>query len=526
VARCLAAERNPKHTNALSSLATPSSNPAISSVDAHRFDLLRVPILGGFLRWRHSRTILQIPLLIVSVVMILHGLLGPTLAPRNLATVLTWIHFRGALVLVLLCAGNFFCLACPFMLVRNAARRLFHPRFNWPRALRNKWISVTLFVAILFTYELFSLWSSPWWTASLALAYFVGVLLIDGLFKHASFCKFVCPIGQFNFIASTLSPLEVQVRDQAVCTRCATKDCIRGRRGRSKEQFSAGAKVVSDSAGNTSGLLILQRGCELALFQPRKVGNMDCTFCLDCVHACPHDNVGVTSRLPAAELMIDPIRSGIGYFSRRKDIAALAIVFSFGALLNAFGMVSPAYAFEAWVGKLLSVSREAPGLGIIFVTFLVVEPVILLGAAAWLTRALGGSRLALVPLAVRYSYALVPLGFGMWLAHYGFHFFTGILTIIPVTQAALASLGAHYLGGPLWTWTGLPTRIVQPIELGFLMLGFAGSLLVAHNLAEEDCATQPMRAFIPWALVCLFVGLASVWLMFQPMEMRAMIMGG
>jgi ferredoxin len=522
----LAAERNPKHSNDLSSLATPSSNPALLSVDAPRFDLLRVPILGGFLRWRHSRTILQIPLLIVSVVMILHGLLGPTLAPRNIASVLTWIHFRGALVLVLLCAGNFFCLACPFMLVRNAARRLFRPRFNWPRALRNKWISVALFVAILFTYELFSLWSSPWWTASLALAYFVAVLLIDGLFKHASFCKFVCPIGQFNFIASTLSPMEVQVRDQAVCTRCTTKDCIRGRRVPSKKQVSAGARVGGNSAGNASGLVILQRGCELALFQPRKVGNMDCTFCLDCVHACPHDNVGVTSRLPAAELMFDPIRSGIGYFSRRKDIAALAIVFSFGALLNAFGMVSPAYAFEAWLGKLLSISREAPGLGIIFVVFLVVEPAILIGAAAWLTRALRGSKFAFVPLAVRYSYALVPLGFGMWLAHYGSHFFTGILTIIPVTQAALASLGVHYFGGPLWAWTGLPTRFVQPIELGFLMLGFAGSLLVVHYLAEEDCAPQPMRAFIPWALVCLFVGLASVWLMFQPMEMRAMIMGG
>ena len=144
----------------------------------------------------------------------------------------------------------------------------------------------------------------------------------------------------------------------------------------------------------------------------------------------------MTSRLPAAELMIDPIRSGIGYFSRRKDIAALAIVFSFGALLNAFGMVSPVYALEAWLQRLLSVSHRAPVLAIIFVVFLVVEPAILLGGAAWLTRALGGSKLALVPLAVRYSYALVPLGFGMWLAHYGFHFFTGILTIVPVTQAA------------------------------------------------------------------------------------------
>ena len=458
--------------------------------------------------------------------MILHGLFGPTLAPKNLATVLTWIHFRGALVLVLLCAGNFFCLACPFMLVRNAARRLFRPRFNWPRVLRNKWISVALFVAILFTYELFSLWSSPWWTASLAVAYFVAVLLIDGLFKHASFCKFVCPIGQFNFIASTLSPLEVQVRDHGVCDRCATKDCIRGRRAVVSEPSSALVRPDSHAPGNTNGLVILQRGCELALFQPRKVGNMDCTFCLDCVHACPHDNVGVTSRLPAAELMIDPIRSGIGYFSRRKDIAALAIVFSFGALLNAFSMVSPVYALEEWMQKLFSVSNRAPVLAIVFVVFLVVEPAILLGGASWLTRALGGSKLALVPLAVRYSYALVPMGFGMWLAHYGFHFLTGLYTVIPVTQSALASLGWPVLGEPRWTLTGLPAHVVLVVEIGFLALGFAGSLAVSYSLAEEDAPRQPMPVFIPWAAVSLILWAASMWLMFQPMEMRATMMSG
>jgi ferredoxin len=505
-------------------LGTLSSNPPLLPVDERPFDLLRLAVIGRFLRWRHSRTVLQIPVLFVAVVMILHGWFGPTLAPKNLATVLTWIHFRGVLVLVLLCAGNFFCLACPFMLLRNAARRLFRPRFDWPRWLRNKWVSVGLFVAILFTYELFDLWSSPWWTASLAVTYFLAVLLIDGLFKHASFCKFVCPIGQFNFIAATLSPLEVQVRNRAVCDRCATKDCIRGRREITSQTELA--RSGSSARGDASGLVILQRGCELALYLPRKVGNMDCTFCLDCVHACPHENIGVISRLPASELMVDPIRSGIGYFSQRKDIAALAIVFSFGALLNAFGMVSPVYVLEAWLGKLLSFSHEAPVLGIIFVVFLIVEPAILLGAAAWFTRVLGGNKSALIPLIVRYSYALVPLGFGMWLAHYGFHFFTGILTIVPVTQAAFASVGIHLLGAPHWTWTGLPVRFVRPIELGFLSLGIVGSLLVAHQLAEEDSTAHPMRAFLPWAGVCLLIGLASFWLMFQPMEMRATLMGG
>jgi ferredoxin len=453
------------------------------------------------------RPVLQLPLLIVSALMILHGLFGPSLAPKNLATTLSWLHFRGVLVLVLLCAGNFFCLACPFMLVRQFARKIFRPRFNWPRPLRNKWISVALFVLILFTYELFDLWSSPWWTAWLIVGYFGSVLIVDGLFKHASFCKFVCPIGQFNFVASTFSPFEVKVREQAICTTCETKDCIRGRRE------------------PASGLVTI-RGCELALFQPRKVGNMDCTFCLDCVHACPHDNIGILSRLPGSELLADPLRSGIGYFSKRKDLAALVVVFCFGALINAFGMVSPVYAVETWLGRILHVSREAPVLGLIFAFFLVVEPIVLLGAAVWLTQAWGHVNRSTIPLAVRYSYGLVPLGFGMWLAHYGFHFLTGLYTIIPVTQSAVAGLGRAILGEPRWTLTGIPANIVQVIEIGFLLLGFAGSLTVTHGLAEEDSPSHPVRAFIPWAVVCTILWVAAMWLIFQPMEMRATLMSG
>jgi len=477
----------------------------VNDVLPGRFDLMRVPIVGRFLGWRHARTFLQVPLLILSLVMVFHGLFGPSLAPKNLATVLTWLHFRGLLVLVILCAGNFFCMACPFMLVRNFARRFARPRLNWPRSLRNKWLSIALFIGILFIYELFDLFASPRWTAWLIVGYFLAVLVVDGIFKHASFCKFVCPIGQFNFAASSLSPLEVRVRDQKVCSSCSSKDCIRGRR----EQ---------------PGDVVVQRGCELALFQPLKSGNMDCTFCLDCVHACPHNNVGILSRQPASELMEDPMRAGIGYFSRRKDLAALGMVFTFGALLNAFGMVSPMYALENWLEHVLHVHHEAPVLGFIYIVSLIAEPLLLLILATWITRAWAHCSSGWLQIMVRYSYAFVPLGFGMWLAHYGFHFFTGLYTLIPVTQNAVAMIGLPVLGTPQWTWTGLPLRLIQPLETGFLLLGLAGSLLVVRHLSRKNNMEHPIRAFIPWASICLLIWLGAMWLMFQPMEMRVTLM--
>ena len=476
--------------------------------NAWAFDLMRMPGLGRFLRYRHARTMLQIPMLIVGIIMALHGLFGPGLAPKNLATTVGWVHFRGALVLIILFAGNFFCLACPLMLPRELARRFFRPRLNWPRWLRNKWLALGLFVLILFAYELFDLWGSPWWTAWLIVAYFVGALLVDSLFKHASFCKYVCPIGQFNFVGSTVSPLEIKVRNLDVCDSCKTKDCIRGRRDPGDD------------------FKIIQRGCELALFQPLKAGNMDCTFCLDCVHACPHDNVGILSRMPASELMTDPRRSGVGRFSRRNDLAAFTIVFAFGALLNAFGMVSPIYALQTWLANTLHINHEAPVLALIFMLFLVLEPALLLGLAGWLTRAWAGSREPLFRVIVKYAYGLAPLGFGMWLAHYCFHFLTGLYTVIPVTQNALANAGWPLLGEPQWRFGGLPEAAAYPIELGFLGLGLLGSLLVLYRISDQDKAARRGRGFIIWAGLCLLLWLAGLWLMSQPMEMRGTFFGG
>lgn len=429
--------------------------------------------------------------------MIVHGLFGPQLAPKNLATTFTWVHFRGALVLVLLFAGNFFCLACPFMLVRNFARKFVRPVRNWPRALRNKWLSIGLFVAMLFIYEWLDLWASPWWTAWLIITYFAAALVIDSIFKQATFCKFVCPIGQFNFVAATASPLEVTVRDHDTCATCTTKDCIRGRRAEAEP------------------LVTIQRGCELALYQPRKVGNLDCNFCLDCVQACPHDNVGIMSRVPGAELTSDPLRSGIGFLSNRKDIAVLIIVFTFGALLNAFGMVSPVYALEQWLANVLHLKHELPVLAFVFTLFLVGEPVLLIGIAAWLTRAWGGSKRPLLAVAVRYSYSLAPLGFGIWLAHFGFHLLTGLYTVVPVIQSAVG-----FLGEPRWGVPGLAPNVVQMFEFGFITLGLLGSLLVSYGIAAIE-EVRPRRVFTLWAALALVIAIGAFWLMSQPMEMRA-----
>jgi len=451
---------------------------------------------------------MQLPLFAVAMAMIAHGLFGPQLAPRNLATLLTWVHYRGALVLVLLAAGNLFCMACPFMLPRTIARRFFKPVRRWPRWLRSKWLSLGLFVLILYAYELFDLWSSPWWTAWLIVAYFAAALTVDSVFKDASFCKFVCPIGQFNFVASTVSPLEVRVRDADACVTCETHDCIKGTRD------------------PVDPLIVLQQGCELGLFLPKKVGNMDCTFCLDCVHACPHDNVVIATRVPASELWIDPRRSGVGLFSRRKDLAALAIVFAFGALVNAFGMVSPVYAVEEWLAHRLGTTHEAPVLGVLFLLLLVVEPVVLLALAAWLTRRGAGTREPLVTLTNRFAYGRHPAGFRDLAGPLHLSLRHQPVDLRAGNSGGSGRRGAAPRGAQLAPHR--PAAGARPsLELGFLSLGLLGSLLVAHRIAARDYPVRTARAFVPWAGLFLLLTAAALWLLYQPMEMRgAMILGG
>ena len=458
-------------------------------------DLLHLPGLGAFLRWRHARIALQVPLMIVALSMIGYGFWGSSLAPKNPATVLTWIHYRGLVVLVLLLVGNLFCMACPFMGVRQLARRFARPARFWPRPLRNKWLAGGLFALFLFAYEYFDLWSTPFWTAGLIFGYFLAALLVDSIFTGAPFCKYLCPIGQFNFVASLVSPFEVSVRDASVCATCKTKDCIRGRDG--------------------------IPGCELWLFQPRKVGNMDCTFCLDCIHACPYDNVGIQARVPATELWNDAWRSGVGRFSQRWDIGTLVVLFTFGALLNAFAMVSPVYALESALARILQTRSELPVLGLLFAIGLVIEPAILLLGTAWISRRWGGLREDTWVVLSRFVYSLVPLGVGIWAAHYGFHFLTGLLTFVPVLQYTFRP----WLGTPQWhLGPVLPSAALLPIEFGILGLGWVGSMLVAYRLAEQEADSAWGRILLPWAaLLTLILGMA-VWLMMQPMEMRATIL--
>src|SRR4029078_5620067 len=103
-------------------------------------DVLRWPIVGRALAWRHARTSFQLVLLAVALLVVADGLFGSPNPTSNLAPLLTWVHYRGLLIVALRAAGSLCCAGCPFVLARDAGRRLHAPRQRWPRRLRTKWL--------------------------------------------------------------------------------------------------------------------------------------------------------------------------------------------------------------------------------------------------------------------------------------------------------------------------------------------------------------------------------------------------
>lgn len=468
-------------------------------------DLLSLPLVGRVLGWPHFRRAAQGLMFLLALLIIVDGLWGPEMGAMNLAGVLPWTHWRGIGVLALLAVGNVFCLACPFNFARELGRRVLPARWSWPRRLRSKWVALGLLLIFFWAYEAFSLWESPRGTAMLVIGYFAAAIIIDGLFTGASFCKYVCPIGQYQFIQSLISPVEVGVRSLAVCGTCKTHDCLRGN--------------------------LERRGCELQLFQPRKTSNMDCTFCLDCLHACPHENVSLLASLPGSQLVrIERSRKRQRSLFRRFDVAILILLLIFAAFAGAGVMVEP---FEAWEKSLqasFALSSTQPVTVVLYLLAIVAFPTLLVGACVWLARISGRVAVGWRESVSTFAPAFVPLGFSMWLIHFSYHLLVGWRAGLPVIQRAATDVGVSIFGAPDWSLSStMPSLDWLPsLELLLLDLGLLFTLYVGWRSASRFRLSfaRTLGLLAPWAVLALVLYTVGVWIIFQPMQMRGMMMQG
>jgi hypothetical protein len=205
------------------------------------------------------------------------------------------------------------------------------------------------------------------------------------------------------------------------------------------------------------------------------------------------------------------------------------VVLVFGAFANAAGMVGPVVEWQDRFSSFLRQSSPLLATSLFYLLGLLVLPLLAVGGAALLSRRWGRLSGTWLGVATRYSFALVPLGFGMWLAHYSFHLLTSYDTVVPTAQRFAADLGWQGLGRPHWVASccrGVADWLPR-LEVLFLDLGLLLSLYTGYRiaLAQSSRLPQALRALAPWAVLITLLFAAGVWLVFQPMQMRGTLQG-
>jgi hypothetical protein len=108
----------------------------------------------------------------------------------------------------------------------------------------------------------------------------------------------------------------------------------------------------------------------------------------------------------------------------------------------------------------------------------------------------------------------------MWLAHFSNHLFAGWNTMIPAVERFI-SLASSVNDPSVWVPNWIPS-----LELCFLDLGLLLTLYTIWRVAQRLTGTQGMAAaaMSPWAVLAGALYSAGVWIVFQPMQMRGMMM--
>ena len=500
-------------------------------------DVLALLGLRRFLRWRHARLALQLPLLLLAAFVVVDGLTGRQLAPRNVATTAVWLHYRGLVVLALLLVGNLFCAACPLMLTRGVARwtqRVLGRTWRWPRRLRSKALAVVLMLLFVYAYEAFALWSSPWLTAWLAIGYFGAAWWVDSLFPAGTFCRYVCPLGNFNYVLASTSPTQIATVDPAVCDRCEGKPCLHGRvtdaGAPRREWLTAEGRLRGDRDGPRRAAFVPLEavvapngtgrfpGCETGLFVPQVTANLDCTLCFNCLRACPYDNVALRLRAPWHEAARD------GWRHRgRRGALVLGVLLAWWGLMNAFAMVPPYFAAADAVARVLGTRAEWWVLAVM----LAVTSAAGFGATvavAWAADRAGGRRSGPWAALDRWGYVVVIVGVGFWAAHYLFNFLTGALAIVPVFQHFFAYRGLDV--DPAWRLAQVvPSRWLFPIGAAVVSGAAAVALVATVHIALRDFGRRGIGPIWVFGAFVVAVVVVQVIVLGLPMEMRGTLLG-
>ena len=458
-----------------------------------RFNLFRFSWIEALVKRPYLPILLQFISVLLLGLIIWAGLFGSQ--HHNIATVLTWTWWWALLIFVIVALGKGFCTICPWealasistsLSLRSRIKKIGF-ELKWPRWGRNLYPALALFV-LLTWFELgYDATHSPSMTAIMAMMMVTMAVVGALLFEGRAFCRYVCLVGRISGIYALFSPIELRKQSADVCRSCETVDCVKG---------------------NDDGT-----GCPTHLFPAVLQKNTYCTLCTECIRACPHDNLSINLRPPAADL------DGTKRF--RWDEAVLALVLLALTSFHGMTMTSHWERINHWL-------RAQTGLGplVIFtllMALLIILPILLFWGSAALTRALAADRsVSRNQILKAFAYAVIPVALFYHLAHNGMHFFREAQMIVPLMSDPFGygwnlfgTVGRSY--APL-----LSLKAVWWAQIVLILVGHVYAVIVVGRIGGALFhQSRHLLSLAPFVVTMVLYSSLSIWLVAQPMVMRS-----
>jgi len=453
---------------------------------SRRYNLLRIPWIRSLLYHRAFQFGLSLFALAGFWLAVLAGLLGTPVGNRNFSIVLVWIAWWGALMLVSVpIFGRGWCSICPIPLPGEWLQRgaLLAPQGEatvrrtsglgvekrWPKILRNAWLQNGMFVLVaLFSMPILT---QPRLTAMALLALLGLALTISLIFERRAFCRYLCPLGGFIGLYAQLAPLEVRVRDATICAKHQEKTCY---------------------WGNNKGY-----GCPWQVFPPGLIKNTSCGFCMECLRACPYENIALNLRPFGADLTV--------WRGRRLDEAYKALILLGSVLFYVALFLGP------WGGLKWAAYEVGRTPWLVYVTaFLLVTLVIIpgwFGLSVWLGKRWSKGSETMRTLFIRQAYALLPLGLASWVA-FSLSLVSANLSYVVATLSDPMGWGWNLFGTAGIRWTPWMVNILPFLQLGVLIGGLAWSGWTSRRIAaEQRFEPQVTQQSLPVVSFCFAITL-------------------
>jgi polyferredoxin len=438
-------------------------------------ELTRNPLIKNALKSRYPQLAVGTTLLIGYIFAILAGLIGTPVGSHNFGIVFVWIAWWAILILVAVpFFGRGWCGVCPIPLPGEWLQRgaLLSPPgrrpgwlgLRWPRRFRNIWLQNLSFLLL----ALFSsvLLTTPNITGIvLALMLFVAIGL-STVFERRAFCRYLCPVGGFIGLYAQTAPVELRIKDKAVCASCKDKPCYNG-------------------SGNGYG-------CPWDVFPGGLTKNTYCGLCMECTRTCPYDNIAVNLRPFSADLAKPSARMDEAF--KAFIMLGAAMIYA-GVLLGPWGPLKDA-AYKVGTGAWFLYATAF--LGIIFVLM-----PSLFALCAIRSEAFNSFKKRFATL----STSLIPLGLMFWVA-FSISF---VLTNASYILAALSDplgLGWNLFGTAHAAWQPLLTSVLAPGQTLALVGGLAWSGRTAQKAASVANVSST-----PVIIYCFLCTVVMLWLL-------------